>query len=218
MEKIRIAMADDHSVVREATCRALGQYPDFEIVGEAADGEQALELVKRVQPDILLVDIRMPVVDGIEVVRRIREYSAGTKALVLSAYEDEEYVMASLKAGASGYLLKTIDLNELAQSIRTVHLGQAVFHPLIAARIASAHEQRHPAAHQMDRLSPREREILGLAASGLDNNVIASRLELSVRTVEGHLSRIYGKLGVSSRAEAMDLASSTPSPSGKTPQ
>ncbi|OGO35366.1 MAG: hypothetical protein A2147_11440 [Chloroflexi bacterium RBG_16_57_8] len=206
MGKIRIAMADDHSMVREATCRALDQYPDFEIVGQAADGQQALELVKGVQPHVLLIDIRMPVLDGIEVLRRMKGLSPGTKALVLSAYDDEEYVLESVKAGASGYLLKTVDLNELAQSIRTVHFGQTVFHPSIAAKIVSVHEQRQPGG-QLERLSHREREILDLAAGGLDNDTIAVRLELSVRTVEGHLSRIYTKLGVASRAQAVKAVS-----------
>ncbi len=203
MDKIRIVLADDHPMLRTATSRILQQYPDFEVVGEAADGQQALELSERLHPDVLIVDIRMPVIDGIEVVRLLKGRSPGTKALVLSAYDEKEYVLATLKAGASGYLLKTVDLNELAQSIRTVHLGETVLHPAITAKIASLWEPPQPAVPPLERLSPRERDILNLAASGADNTAIASQLDLSVRTVEGHLGRIYAKLGVSSRAEAV---------------
>ena len=212
MERIRIILADDHAVLRGATSHVLAQYPDFEVVGEAGDGQQALELSERLHPDVLIVDVRMPVVDGTEVIHRLKELSPKTRALVLSAYDEIEYVLATLREGASGYLLKTVDLDELAQGIRTVYFGQTVLHPSIVSKIVSLCAPGHRAVQPLERLSPRENDILRLAASGADNATIASKLELSVRTVEGHLWRIYTKLGVSSKAEAIEWLSGTQPP------
>ena len=206
MDKIRIIVAEDHEMVRKGTSRILSQYPDFDIVGEAADGEQTLELVKNLHPDIIICDIRMPKLDGIEVVRRMKELYPGVKIMMLSAYDDEDYVSALIKLGVSGYLLKTVDLNELAQAIRAICLGEIVIHPRIASKISRLMQYSSSASKIRDSLSPREYEVLRLASNGLDNEAIAGRLNLSVRTIEGNLLRIYSKFGVSSRLEAIDLA------------
>ncbi|MBI3953374.1 MAG: response regulator transcription factor [Chloroflexi bacterium] len=210
MEPIRIVLAEDHSLVREGTRRILEQSADLTVVGDAGDGQQALELVQRLQPDVAILDIRMPKLNGIEVVRRMKECSPRTKALMLTAYDDDDYILALMEAGASGYLLKTARADELVEAVRSVHQGEPVLHPAIAAKVARlwGHRQAVVEREQSEQLSPREREVLGLAAKGLRNKAIADKLNISVRTVEGHFNSILTKLGVSSRIEAVLFAAS----------
>jgi len=206
MEPIRIVLAEDHSLMREGTRHILEQYPDLKVVGEAGDGQQALELIKRLQPDLLISDIRMPLLSGIEVVRQMKEYSPNTKALMLTAYDDDDYILALMEAGASGYLLKTAKASELVEAVRSVHLGETVIHPVVAVKVARLWAQQHRVAGEQqppEQLSAREREVLQLAAKGLRNKAIADQLNISVRTVEGHFSSIFTKLLVSSRVEAV---------------
>ncbi len=205
MEPIRIVLAEDHSLMREGTRRILEQYPDLKVVGEAGDGEQALELVERLRPDVAILDIRMPKLNGIEVVRRMKKCCANTKALMLTAYDDDDYILALMEAGASGYLLKTAQTRELIESVRSVHLGESVLHPAIAAKVARlwAHGRISAEHGPIEQLSPRELEVLELATKGLRNKAIADRLSISVRTVEGHFNSIFIKLSVSSRIEAV---------------
>ncbi len=205
METIRIVLAEDHSLVREGTHRILEQYSDLTVVGEAENGEQALELITRLKPDVAILDIRMPKLNGIEVVRQMKTHSPDTKALMLTAYDDDDYILALMEAGASGYLLKTAHASELVKAVRSVHLGEPVLHPAIAVKIARlwAHHRISVGQTVAEQLSLREREILELAAKGLRNKAIADKLSISVRTVEGHFNRIFAKLGVSSRTEAV---------------
>lgn len=205
MEPIRIVLGEDHSLVREGTRHILERCPDLAVVGEAADGRQTLELVEQLRPDVAILDIRMPKLTGIEVVHAMRERAPGTRALVLTAYDDDEYVLALMEAGASGYLLKTARASELVDAVRTVHSGEPVLHPAIAAKVARLWRRRQPPLPREASalLSPREREVLELAAKGLRNRAIADRLSISVRTVEGHLNSILTKLGVSTRIEAV---------------
>ena len=203
MDRIRIVLAEDHAVVRASLRDSLEHFPDFEVVGEAADGEQALELVKSLQPDILICDIRMPVLSGVEVARLVKQFSPGTRVLVLSAYDDEDYVVKLFRDGISGYLLKSVDLKQLVEAIRIIHLGQTVFHPAVADKLASI-VRRSESVSGVSNLSHRELEILQLAARGLTNRAVAGKLGLSTRTVEGHVARIVAKLGVASRAKAIE--------------
>lgn len=210
MDTIRIVLAEDHALVREGTRRILEQYPNLKVVGEAGDGQQALDLIKHLQPDILISDIRMPVLTGVEVVRRMKEYSPSTKALMLTAYDEDDYILALMEAGASGYLLKTARAGELVEAVNSVYAGEMVIQPAIAAKVArlwvrdrSANERVTP-----EQLSGRERETLQFAASGMRNKAIADKLNISVRTVEGHFTSIFAKLGVSSRIEAVLYAMS----------
>ncbi len=205
MEPIRIVLAEDHSLVREGTRRILEQYPDLTVVGEAEDGQQALELVERLRPDVAILDIRMPKLNGIEVVRRMKEYSPNTKTLILTAYDDDDYILALMEAGASGYLLKMARASELVDAVQRVSLGDSVLHPAIAAKVARLWARHGISAKQRaaEQLSPRELEVLELAAKGLRNKAIADKLSISVRTVEGHFNSIFAKLGVSSRIEAV---------------
>ncbi len=205
MKPIRIVLADDHWLMRDETHRILEQYPDLKVVGEAEDGQQALELVERLQPDVVVLDIRMPKLNGIDVVRRMKELSSDTKALILTAYDDDDYILALMEAGALGYLLKTTRANELIEAVRHVHRGEPVLHPTIAVKVARlwARQQDSRGQGLPEQISPREREVLQLAAKGLRNKAIADTLSISGRTVEGHFNSIFAKFGVSSRVEAV---------------
>lgn len=205
MEPIKIFLAEDHLLMREGTRRILEEYPDLTIVGEADDGQQALELITRLQPDIAILDIRMPKLNGIALVRRMKESSPSTKALILTAYDDDDYILALMEIGAWGYLLKTTQADELVEAVRLIHLGEPVLDRAIAVKVAHlwAHHRIVTGDDFSTQLSPREQEILECAAKGLRNKDIAAKLYMSVRTVEGHLSSIYNKLHVSSRTQAV---------------
>jgi DNA-binding NarL/FixJ family response regulator len=204
MDKISIVIAEDHPMMREGTRRILEAYSDFKVAGEAEDGKQALELINQLKPDVAILDIQMPGLSGIEVVRMAKKASPDTKTLILTAYDDDVYILALMEAGASGYLLKTAREKELVDSIRSVYSGESVLHPAIAQKVARLWAQRVSAAHKItEQLSPRELEVLDLAAHGLRNKAIASGLTISVHTVEGHFNSIFAKLGVSSRTEAI---------------
>jgi two-component system, NarL family, response regulator LiaR len=201
--KIRIVLAEDHLLVRQGIRHLLELSPDCEVVGESGDGEQALALVKSLHPDILLCDIRMPRLNGIDLVRQAKEYSPETRSLVLSAYDDEEYIFELMLAGASGYHLKTVDSNTLLDSIFKVYRGEAVLGQDIAAKVAKLWAARNIRKNSKKLLTFRETEILHLASKGLKNKSIAERLNLNTRTVEGYFYSINKKLSVSSRSEAI---------------
>ncbi len=205
METIRIVLAEDHSLMRAGTRGILEQNPDLKVVGEAEDGQQALELIAHLKPDVAILDIRMPKLNGIAVVRRMKERSPDTKALMLTAYDDDDYILALMEIGASGYLLKTTGASELVESVRRVHKGEPVLDRAIAAKVAHlwANHRISTGDDSSRHLSPREQEVLEYAAKGLRNKDIAAKLYMSVRTVEGHLSNIYDKLHVSSRTQAV---------------
>jgi DNA-binding NarL/FixJ family response regulator len=210
MVPITIVLAEDHALVREGTRGILEQHPDLRVVGEAEDGEEALSLLARLRPDIAILDIRMAKLTGIEVVRRMKECAPNTRALILTAYDDDDYILALMDAGAAGYLLKTARAIELVRAVRCVHLGEPVLDPAIAMKVARlwAHQGVSVERESVEQLSPREREVLVLAAGGLRNKEIAGELQISVRTVEGHLNSTFIKLDVSSRTEAVLFAMS----------
>ncbi len=204
METIRIVLAEDHSLVREGTRRILEQHPGLSVLGEAGDGQEALELVQRLRPDVLILDIRMPKLSGVEVVRLIGDAGLDTRVLVLTAYDDDDYILALMEAGASGYMLKTARASELVDAVRRIHEGEPVLHPSIAVKVARLWSRRRVSVRQeVSELSPREREVLDLAAKEFRNKAIADSLGISMRTVEGHFNSILAKLGVSSRLEAV---------------
>ena len=205
MAPIRIVLGEDHALMRVGTRRILEQHEDLVVVGEGGNGQQVVDLIERLQPDVAILDIRMPGLTGIEVVRLAGERSPGTKTLVLTAYDDDEFILALMEAGATGYLLKTAKASELVEAVRSVHLGEPVLHPAIAAKVARLWARHRLAAQQesLGQLSPREREVLELAAKGLRNKAIADKLCISVRTVEGHFNSILAKLGAATRIEAV---------------
>lgn len=208
MEPIRIVLVEDHTLMREGTRHILEQHAGLDVVGEAGDGQEALALIERVKPDVAILDIRMPKINGIDVVRNMRQISPETKALMLTAYDDDDYIIALMELGAMGYILKTARPAELVEAVRTVHANEPVLAPAIAAKVARLwSQQRKLREHDSaPMLTPREREVLNLAASGLRNKGIAERLSISVRTTEGHFNGILSKLGVSTRVQAVMVA------------
>jgi DNA-binding NarL/FixJ family response regulator len=210
MEFITIILADDHTLMREVTRGLLEQYPEFRVIGEAEDGQQALELIERVKPDVAIVDIEMAKLNGIEVVRGIKRCCPSTKALMLSAYDDDDNIVALMKAGASGYQLKTTNSKELADAVRIVNAGEIALHPSVAMKIARLWSRGETSAkgETAKQLSARELEVLELAAKGLRNKAAAEALKIKLRTVEGYFNSIFAKLGASSRIEAVALAMS----------
>ena len=191
---IRVLIADDHAVVRQGLRTFLDLQEDIEVVGEAADGEQAVAEAERLEPDVVLVDLVMPRMDGVETIRRLHERVPAARAVVLSSFIDEDRLLPVVRAGAAGYLLKDIEPGELVDAIRTVHGGGALLHPRVAARLL--------ADVAGDPLTPREREVLALIGRGMANKVIARELGLAEKTVKAHVSSILGKLGVADRTQA----------------
>jgi len=206
MDKIKILIADDHAVVREGTRQILEREPDLEVVAEAADGEEAVKLAGSSRPNVAIIDIAMPKVDGIEATKQIKALYPAVAVLILSAYDDDQFVFSLLEAGAAGYLLKSVRGHELIDAVRSVYAGESVLHPSIARKVLNRFV---PVAEKTGReelaevLSKREVEVLRLATKGLSNQDIANELCLSLRTIQAHLGHIFNKLGVSSRTEAV---------------
>jgi two-component system, NarL family, response regulator LiaR len=203
---IRVLIADDHAMVREGTRQILEREADLTVVAEAADGEEAVQLADTFRPDVAIIDIAMPKLNGIEATRQIKALFPSMAVMILTAYDDDEFVYSFLDAGAAGYLLKTVRGSELIAAVRALYAGETVLHPKIAGKVLKrfATAAKAPEKRVATRLlSGREMEILKLAATGRRNDDIAGQLCLSLRTVQGHLNRIFDKLNVSSRTEAV---------------
>lgn len=208
---IRVLIADDQPLVRRGLALILGPDPEFEVVGEAEDGARAVALARQVLPDVVVMDIRMPVLDGVKATEELARTLPETRVLALSTFDMDEYVVAALRAGAYGFLPKDVSPEELVAAVRTVHAGEAAVAPRLLTRLISAYV-RAPArplpaaAAPPAELTPREREIWHLLATGLDNAEIARDLDISVSTVKNHITGIFGKLGVRDRAQAVIAA------------
>ena len=206
VERIRVVVADDHLVLREGIRNLLEEQPDIEVVGEAANGLEAVAVVRATEPDVVLMDVVMPRLGGIEATKQIKKLNPGTAVLILSGYDDDRYVLGLLEAGAAGYLLKSASGHEVSHAIRAVYAGESVLHPLVTRRLlarASRSTGRVAPTEDSEPLTQRELEVLQLAAKGHGNKQIASELGLSVPTVKSHLVNIFNKLGVASRTEAV---------------
>ncbi len=201
-DAIRVAIADDHPVVRRGLRAFLDSLDDIEVVGEAVDGEAAVRLAVTEQPDVLLLDLKMPKLDGIGVISRLRSRGASTRILVLTSFTAQQQVIPAIQAGADGYLLKDADPSELEQAIRAVYRGDPLLAPEAAAAVMAAVSGRTPDLPELDRLTPREREVLAGLGRGLSNRGLAEELFISEKTVKTHVSSILMKLGLTDRVQA----------------
>ncbi len=206
MKKITILLVEDHVVVRESIHQSLEREANFTVVGEAGDGEEAVRMARELKPDVIVMDISLPKINGIEATKQIKAFQPSAIVLVLTAYDYEQYIFPLLEAGAAGYLLKDISSRELINAIQTVYRGEAVLHPAIARKVLERYRRtKEPGEkeHELDLLTQRETAVLKMAAKGMSNSEIAEELCLSVRTIESHLGSIFNKLGVGSRTEAV---------------
>ena len=207
---IRLVIADDQALVRDGFCSILNREPDMEVVAEAADGAQAVAAVTRTRPDVALLDVRMPVMDGLQAGRRILAAPGPPRVLMLTTFDADEYVYEALRSGASGFLLKDVRSGQLVEAVRTVAAGQSLLSPSITRKLIERFILAGPAAQEPPRelsdLTPREREVLLLIAEGLANAEIAARLYLSEATVKTHVNRLLAKLGLRDRVQAVVLA------------
>jgi DNA-binding NarL/FixJ family response regulator len=199
---IRVLLADDHAVVRAGIRQFLEHAGDIEVIAEADDGEAARALILETQPDIAVLDIQMPKASGIEVTRWIRAHQRRVGVLILTAFDDDPYVLAVLQAGANGYVLKTASPNEIIQAVRDVYAGKSALDPEITQKVM-AQIVGHKESLAVEELTDRELEVLALAGRGFTNKAIGVQLGISNRTVQGHLARIFTKLNASSRTEAV---------------
>jgi DNA-binding NarL/FixJ family response regulator len=206
-EPIRVLLVDDQKLMREGLCVLLELEPDLEVAGEAEDGQAALETYATLQPDVVLMDIRMPGMDGVEATWRLRERWPQARIIILTTFDDDEYVFEGLRAGALGYLLKDVSGQELAEAVRTVAAGGALIEPSVARKVLAEFARLAPPARPPEEglpepLSERERDVLRLLASGLSNREIAKRLSLAEGTVKNYVTSILQKLGVRDRTQA----------------
>ncbi|MFN2131311.1 MAG: response regulator [Anaerolineae bacterium] len=203
--RIRVLVADDHEVVREGTRRMLEREPDIQVVGEAQDGAEAVRLVDELHPDIVVLDVRMPGLNGIEATQRIKDAHPDVRVLVFTAHNDDRYVFPLLDAGANGYVLKTTGQRDLVKAIRDVHRGQTALHPAVAQRVVQrlTQKERYRGEGMRESLTEREMEVLEAVAHGWSNKEVSEALNISPHTVQVHLSNVFGKIGVSTRTEAV---------------
>jgi len=202
-EAITVLLAEDHAVVREATAEIIDHQADMRVVGQVGTGVDAVRLARQLRPDVVVMDIAMPHLNGLEATRRIADALPECRVLVLTAREEEQYVINLLKAGATGYLPKTVDLSELMEAIRAVARGESVLPPAVASVVVRYLTGEERIEEDLSPLTDRELEVLELVATGFTNRQIAQQLDISVRTVEAHLTHVYDKLGVCSRTEAV---------------
>lgn len=210
---IRVLIADDQPLVRRGLALILAPDPAFEVVGEAADGAQAVALAHRLRPDVVVMDIRMPVLDGVAATAQLARELPGCRVLALSTFDMDEYVVAALRAGAYGFLPKDISPEELVAAVRVVHTGEAAVAPRLLTRLISTYvrapHRPEPPTANLSELTPRELEVWRLMATGLDNAEIAEAMDISVSTVKNHITSVFGKLSVRDRAQAVIAAYET---------
>ncbi|MEV0117308.1 response regulator transcription factor [Streptomyces sp. NPDC050844] len=210
---IRVLIADDQPLVRRGLALILSPDPAFEVVGEAGDGAEAVALAHRLRPDVVVMDIRMPVLDGVGATGLLARELPGCRVLALSTFDMDEYVVAALRAGAYGFLPKDISPEELVAAVRVVHTGEAAVAPRLLTRLISTYvrtpRRPEPPSESVNDLTPRESEVWRLMATGLDNAEIADTMDISVSTVKNHITSVFGKLGVRDRAQAVIAAYET---------
>jgi DNA-binding NarL/FixJ family response regulator len=206
MDKIRVLLVDDHAIMRDGIRALLSLQEDIEIVADASNGTEAVEATQTLHPDVVLMDIAMPGMDGLEATRRITRQNPKTKVLILTQYDNKEYILSAIKAGSSGYLPKRALGSELVSAIRAVYRGESFLYPSAATALMEDYRQQVKGEDDYDQLTPREREILKLIAEGHTSQEIADSLFISLKTVLGHRSRLMEKLGLKNRTELIKYA------------
>ena len=209
MHKIKVLVVDDHAIVRDGVCALLGLTPDIEVVGEASNGRQALEMIASLAPDVVLMDIAMPVMGGLEATRRICKEFPGTRVLALTQYDDKEYVFPVIEAGASGFISKAAASSELTSGIRAVYQGNSYLSPSVARHLVTDYQQeasKRKLADPYEQLTDREKDVLKLLAEDYTTQQIADMLVISPKTVEGHKTRLMAKLDIHSRVDLVKYA------------
>ena len=206
MDAIKVLIVDDHTVVRDGLTTMLGRQKDFSVVGEAKNGLEAVERAREVQPNVILMDLRMPELDGVEAMRRIRAEDPDINFIVLTTYDSDEYIFHAIEAGAKGYLLKDASREELFQAVRAVHRGESLIQPGVASRVLDRFAQLSRQATETEVLSEREVEVLRLMAKGAPNKEIAASLSISESTVKTHVANIFHRLDVNDRTGAVTQA------------
>lgn len=203
---IRILVADDHPIVRDGLISILGTQADFDVVGKAGDGQETLTEVSKLHPDVLLLDLEMPLMDGVETLRNLRDTHTKVRTIVFTAFDTDERIVGAVQAGAQGYLLKGVPREEIFNAIRVVHAGGSLLQPVVASKLLKQVSAEHKPQPEMDALTPREQHVLKLLTQGLQNKEIAAELVITERTVKFYVSSILSKLGAGNRTEAVTLA------------
>ncbi len=203
---IRILVADDHPIVRDGLISILGTQADFDVVGKAGDGQETIAEVGKLHPDVLLLDLEMPLMDGVETLRHLRDSHAKVRTIVFTAFDTDERIVGAVQAGAQGYLLKGVPREEIFNAIRVVHAGGSLLQPVVASKLLKQVSAEHKPQPEMDALTPREQHVLKLLTQGLQNKEIAAELVITERTVKFYVSSILSKLGAGNRTEAVTLA------------
>jgi two-component system response regulator NreC len=206
MEKIKVLVVDDHAIMRDGIRAMLSAVDDVDVVGEASDGRQAVDKVQEMDPDVVVMDISMPDMDGIEATRRIKKKTTKARVLILTQYDNKEYILSAIKAGASGYVPKRALGSDLITAIRAVHKGQSFLYPSAARALIEDYRWQTEGKDPYDNLTPREREILKMIADGHTSREIADKLFVSLKTVLGHRTKIMGKLDLHNRTELIKYA------------
>jgi two-component system, NarL family, response regulator LiaR len=200
-ETITVLLVDDHAVVREGIRSFLELQEGIDVVGEGGDGREGVRMAEELRPDVILMDLVMPRLDGVGAMRELRRRLPEARVIVLTSFSDDDRLLPAIQAGAAGYLLKDVQPQELARAVRAAHAGEALLDPGVAARVVEAIAQR-PGEEPAENLTPRERQVLDLIARGLPNKLIARELEVSEKTVKNHVSHVLAKLGVTDRTQA----------------